>query len=417
MRDLVRTSAHCVGFLWRGTTMPASSEKGGRAVFGGSLFLLALVLGFALGGLSVYFYLGENAARPTTGEASSRKSTEPDKDEVVPALGRIEPKDGILSLGVPAPDRILKIQVKEGQRVKSGEQLVELESEALRRLEEQSAEIQSREAEKRRNAILASGKAQVRVEEVRLQQAKQLSPLEIEGQASKIEFLRLQAANAKKDYDRLEKTGDSIAMQDKEKQKLLWRQAQEELTAAEKQYQRLLVEQPLDLQMADARREAAQAELDRSLSAISLDLLRNQTAQAKARREAARITAPTSGTILRLLAHEGELVQGKPILQMANLDQMIVIAEVPTSFIPRVQLKDKATITSLVFKELGYPKLEGEVYSIGEIVGKPQVPSPDPLANQDYRIVEVKILLNQREPAAQYIGHEVDVSIHGKKPE
>ncbi|HEY7330118.1 MAG TPA: efflux RND transporter periplasmic adaptor subunit [Gemmataceae bacterium] len=394
--------------------MPAPSQKGGRAVLGGSLLFLAILIGFILGGLSAYFYLGENEAKPTTDTSSSRKGAELDSDKV-PALGRIEPRDGILSLGVPVPDRITKIRVKEGQRVKSGEQLVDLESEALRRLEEKASEIQVDEAEKRRKAIRAAGKAQIRVEDVRLQQAKQLSPLELEGQQSKIEFLRIQEANAKRDYERLVKTGDTIAKQDIEKQKLLWRQAQEELNAAEKQYQRLLVSQPLDFQMADARREAAQAELERSQSTISQDLLSNQTAQAKARREAARIIAPSDGTILRLLAREGELVQGRPILQMANLDKIIVVAEVPTTFIPRIQLKDKATITSSVFTALGYEQLEGEVYSIGEIVGKPQVTNPDPLATTDYRIVQVKILLNQNEPAARYIGHEVDVSIYPKK--
>jgi HlyD family secretion protein len=395
--------------------MPSATEKGGRAVVGVSLFVFAILLGFVLGGVSVYYYLDEHSPHSSIDASSSPKSAELNKDDVVPALGRIEPKEGILSLGVSVPDRIAKIRVKQGQHVNSGEQLVDLESEGLRLLEEKSAGIQVHEAEKRRKAILAAGKAQVRVEEVRLQQAKRLAPLELEAQQGKIDFLRVQEANAKKDYDRLIKTGDTIAKQDVEKQKLLWRQAQEELNAAEKQYQRLLVAQPLDLQMADARREAAQADLERSQSTISLDSLNNQKEQARARREAARIAAPSNGTILRLLAHEGELVQGKPILQMANLDKMIVVAEVSTSFIPRVQLKDKATITSAVFKELGYDKLEGEVYSIGEIVGKPQVTSPDPLATVDYRIVEVKILLDQSEPAAKYIGHEVDVSIHTRK--
>jgi HlyD family secretion protein len=394
--------------------MPAPSAKGGRAVLGGSLLFLAILSGFVLGGLCVYYFLGENATKQNTGTSSSPQNGNLDTDKV-PALGRIEPRDGILALGVPVPDRITKIRVKEGQRVKSGEQLVDLESESLRLLEEKASEIQADEAEKRRKAIQAAGEAQIRVEDVRLQQAKQLSPLELEGQQSKIEFLRVQETNAKRDYERLVKTGDTIAKQDIEKQKLLWRQTQEELNAAEKQYQRLLVAQPLDFQMADARRKAAQAELERSQSTISQDLLSNQTAQAKARREAARITAPSDGTVLRLLAREGELVQGRPILQMANLDKIIVVAEVPTSFIPRIQRKDRATIASSVFKALGYEELEGEVYSIGEIVGKPQVTNLDPLATTDYRIVQVKILLNQSEPAAKYIGHEVDVSIYPKK--
>lgn len=395
--------------------MPAPSEKGGRAVSWGSL-LAAVLVGFALGGLCIYFYFTEYASKPATNIAATNKSTEASKEgeEIVPALGRIEPMDGILLLGVSAPDRILRMLVHEGQRVRGGTKLADLESEILRELEEKSIEIERKEGEKRRTAILASGAAQIKVEDVRLQQAKQLGPLEIEGQQGKVDFLRIQVANAKRDYERLERTGDTIAEQDKERQRLAWRQAEEGLSAAEKQCQRLLASQPLNVQLADARCNAAHAELDRSLSTISLDSLNNRSAQAKARREAARVLAPSNGSILRLFAHEGELVQGKPIVQMANLDKMLVVAEVSTSFIPRVHKGDPASITSPVFKELGYDKLEGEVYAIGEIVGKPQVSSPDPLASVDYRIVEVKILLKQSEPAAKYIGHEVNVSIQPK---
>jgi HlyD family secretion protein len=410
MRGPLRKAAHDLGFFRRGTTMPAPSEKSGRAVLGGSFLIAAAIGGFVLGGLCAFFYLRDyhNVTPPPTGAETSPTSAQPDK---IVALGRIEPRDGILFLGVPAPDRITKIRVKEGDRVNSGKQLVELESEILRQLEEELSEIQRQGAKKRLEAVKASGKAQIQVEQVRLSQVEQLGRPEIEAQESKIAFLRIQAANAEKDFQRLEKAGDTIAEQDKEKQNLLKQQAQEELAAALKQYQKLLAAQPLDLELAKARLVAARAELERGESSISLAQLDNQTAQAKARRKAAQITAPSNGTILRLLAHEGELVQGKPIVQMANLDKMIVVAEVPISFIPRVRVKDKATVTSRVFEELGHKELGGEVYSIGEIVGKPQVTSLDPLASVDYRIVEVKILLDRSEPAAKYIGHEVNVTI------
>ncbi|HZT35184.1 MAG TPA: efflux RND transporter periplasmic adaptor subunit, partial [Nitrososphaera sp.] len=180
---------------------------------------------------------------------------------------------------------------------------------------------------------------------------------------------------------------------------------------------------PLDRKMALARIEAAKAEKQRSLSTISSDeSLENQVKQAEARYKEAQVIAPTDGTILRLLAHEGELVQGKPILQMANLKEMIVVAEISVDFRPLIKEGDQAEITSKVFKEpekedkkeqcLG--KLEGEVYTIEDMVGKPQVANPDPLAPSDKRIVQVKIKLTKKEQnalAAKYIGHEVKVKI------
>jgi HlyD family secretion protein len=378
--------------------------------------LAAVLAGFALGGFCFYLYFREFAENPPADTGENHKSTESDKEEKenISALGRIEPMEGVLSLGVPTPDRILKMCVTEGQHVERGKKLVELESERLRGLEANSIEIQRQEVQTRRKATLDSGKAQIKVEEMRLKQAKELGPLEIEAQKSKIRFLQLQAANAKRDYGRLERLGDTIAEQDKEKQRLLWQQAEEELNAAEEQKKKLVTEQPLNVQMAEARRTAAEAEMERGLSTLSLNSLNNQAEQAKARREAAQVTAPSDGTILRLLAHEGELVQGKPIIQMANLDKMIVVAEVPTSSIPRVQKGDPATITSTVFDKLEV-KLEGEVYFIRQIVGKPQVTDPNPLAPADYRIMEVKILLKQSKPANEYIGHEVKVSIQPRK--
>src|SRR5581483_12460587 len=103
-----------------------------------------------------------------------------------------------------------------------------------------------------------------------------------------------------------------------------------------------------------------------------------------------------------------ELVQGKPILQMANLKEMIVVAEISVDFRPLIKEGDQAEITSKVFKEpekedkkeqcLG--KLEGEVYTIEDMVGKPQVANPDPLAPSDKRIVQVKIKLTKKEQNA-----------------
>ncbi len=415
MRVPLREGAHCDGFFRREATMPAPSEKSGGTIFWRSLLVCAILLGFVSGGLCVYFYRQEFNATAAMGGGETAQ-TKASSDGVEPtALGRIEPKDGILWLGVPTPDRIAKILVQEGQRVTSRTQLVELESETLRQLEEEASEIQRKEAMKRLKAIQASGKAQIKVEQLRLKQVERFGPLEIELQRRKIQFLQSRLANAEEDYKRLEKSGDTIAAQQKDKQRLLSQQAEEELTAAQTQHQKLLEAQPLDVKLAKARVVAARAEMERSQSMISVDLLNNQTAQAKARHDAVRITAPCDGTILRLLAHKGDLVQGKPIVQMANLDKMIVIAEVPVSDVPRIQVKDRATITSRVFEELGHKKLYGEVHSIGSIVGKPQVASLDPLASVDYRIVEVKILLDQVEPAAQYIGHQVNVTIHPRQ--
>lgn len=388
--------------------MPAPSEKRGRAISWG-LFLMAIVVSCALN----YFYLRyyyEPPPSPSEAEAPPT-STKPDKVSAVSALGRIEPRDGVLSLGVAVPDRIRRLLVKEGDKIKKNERLAILDSQRMRELELELARTQRKQAEIRLQDITASGEAQMYVEQLRRDNAKELEPLEIKTLESKIAFLKRQRENAERDRDHYVAAGDTIAKQNVEKQELAIRQFETELFATESQLKKLRTSSKLKRSLADAQLKAMQAELKQNQSAISLDQLDTQVKQAEERLKETEVRAPCDGKSLRIFVHEGELVQAQPILQMANVDNMIVVAEVPVSDKPDIHVKSRATITSPVFeKELG-----GEVYSILDIVGKPQVISQDPLARMDYRVVEVKIKLDENEPAARYIGHQVTVKIKREK--
>jgi HlyD family secretion protein len=167
--------------------------------------------------------------------------------------------------------------------------------------------------------------------------------------------------------------------------------------------------QQLSLRLADAQIEAAQAELRRSRSAISPEMLRTQLEQAGERLKTTELRAPSDGTILHILAHEGELVGAQPILRMANTAKLIVLAEVYETDIARVKLGDEATMTSRIFS--GDQALKGKVKWIGRTVGKSREVALDPRAIVDRRVVEVKIELPENKRAAELIGHQVHVTI------
>jgi HlyD family secretion protein len=385
--------------------MPPPAEKRGRKTFWAALTILIAAIAFVLGGITVYHFYGNEDAR----EASSSRvnpSTEPDK---VVALGRIEPKDDVLSLGVPMPDRITRIKVKEGQHVKKDEELVILDGEVMRELERKLAVIQRRQAEKRLQAIEASGAAQIRVEEIRQEQVEQVGPLEIEAQMTKIKYLEAQEKNVRRDYDRYLAAGDTVADQDKDKQKLLLDQVETELSAARSQHQKMLKSRDFNRELAKAQLDSARAELERGKSAISLDLLDKQITQAEERVRETQVRAPSAGKILRILLHEGELVRGQPILQMANTEQMIVLTEVYETDIQRVKIGQKATITSHIFKREN--ALTGKVVWKASSIGKARVVPLDPRAAVDNRVAEVKVALDQSERVADLIGHQVQVEI------
>src|SRR5262249_12377294 len=151
----------------------------------------------------------------------------------------------------------------------------------------------------------------------------------------------------------------------------------------------------LNRTLADAQLQAAKAELKREQSAISLTLLDKQIEQANERLKETELRAPSAGKIQRIMIQEGELVQGQPILQMANTHAMIVRTEVYETDIERVRIDDKATITSHIFK--GDDALTGRVVWKGSSIGKARVIALDPRAAADNRVVDVKVELDQPE--------------------
>jgi HlyD family secretion protein len=370
-----------------------------------TLLVLAAGIGVAAGGYGVHLYDREQAPPGPTDTPETRIVL----DKVV-ALGRIEPKDGVRSLSVATPDRIAHIKVSEGDEVQKDQLLVVLDSAVLRKLDLDLARIQRDQAETRLEAVKASGEAQIRVEGVRRDQVEQVEPIETESLESKIEFLKAQEKNAQTDYKRYVAAGDTIAQQDKEKQRLLWDQVQAERIAAECQLQKMKKSRGLNRSLADAQLEAARAELKRGQAAISLDMLDKQIAQADERLKETQLRAPSAGKILRILVHEGELVQGQTLLQMANTREMIVLTEVYETDIQRVRLNDKATITSHIFTK-DKNELTGRVVWKGSSIGKARVTSLDPLASVDNRVVDVKVELDQPERVAELIGHQVRVEI------
>ncbi|MHB1422748.1 MAG: efflux RND transporter periplasmic adaptor subunit [Gemmataceae bacterium] len=385
--------------------MPAQSERSRLGIFLGAI-LSALVLGFAIGVCGDYFFLNRLINKlPPEQECAPRKKT-----HLVEARGRIKPRDGILSLGVPTPDRIREIKVHEGDRVKERDKLVILDSEILQELEVEAANIQSEQAKKRLKDITANGKAQIHVAEIRLAQIKPLETIQIKALKSKIAFLKAQEKNAQENYKRFVAVGDSIADQDREKQELATRQIAAERIATDSELEKLTTSSALNFRLAEAQLQAARAELRQSKSSISLPLLDTHVKQAREHLKDSRILAPSNGKILRILLHKGELVRGEPILQMANVEYMIVLAEVYETDIERVKIGQPATITSRIFGK-DKDELTGKVIAIASTVGKAQTVPLDPRAAVDNRVVEVKIKVDQPSRVADFIDHQVIVQI------
>lgn len=279
---------------------------------------------------------GTPAETPASGGQSS-----------VVGMGRIEPAGCVIDVGAMMGDRLGPLLVKEGDEVKRGEPLAELESRGLRALELDAARLN-------------------------VQKAKAAS-LGTAAHQQQIELLKIRRDLARKDQERLATLSkDLVTDQEREHQALLVRQAACELGSS----------------------QATLGQLQRAnklgLEAAKLDLLRAETVYART-----QITAPCNGTILKIYVRPGETIANKPVLQMADLGRMVVVVEVYENEVKHLRPGQKALVTSRAFPpphdQQGIP---GKISRIGRMINVPLLKNIDPFAPADRHVVEVRVELD-----------------------
>jgi HlyD family secretion protein len=140
---------------------------------------------------------------------------------------------------------------------------------------------------------------------------------------------------------------------------------------------------------AQAELDAAQAAKKQVLNSIAVASLEKKAELAKTQMDQTVITAPANGTVLRIFTREGEIISNKPIVQMADLNELICVAEVYEGDLPRIHVDQVAEIVSQ-----GFPsgrKVAGKVSRIGGMISTPELRSLDPFAPTDRHVVEVEI--------------------------
>jgi HlyD family secretion protein len=299
------------------------------------------------------------SASPTQGEGSTA-----DSQEDVVGLGRIEPASGVIEVGAMMGDRLGRLLVKEGDTVDKGAPLAELESRTLRGLEVDAARLNVEKAE--------------------------AADLVTAAHRQKIELLKVHLALTRKDQERLKGLSKELATdQERERQALLVQQADSELESAQAALRQMLRANEL------------------TLRAAKLDLKR-----AENQYERTQITAPCKGTILKIYIDPGETIGNKPLLQMADLDQMVVVVEVFENEVKRLSVGQQALVTSKAFRPpCDRDGIHGKVTRIGRMISEPALKSVDPFAPADRHVVEVRVRLDPKgsHRAATLSNLQVDV--------
>jgi HlyD family secretion protein len=376
------------------------------------LALILLATGAALGIFAMREWGHLLEEKPPTAKAAA-----PREKPLPKALGRTEPAGGVITIGVPVPDRIANFckGIRKGERVKAGADLVVLDSQRDRQSEYEMLVMQCKEAEEKYEHLKDLGQKKIALEALRLKQLDAMEPIQERLQKAKVGLLEKQLEATRDNLNRLVKLGSSaISAQEKEQQELLVFQAQSELQTARAMAEQRRMETKLERDLVNAKRVAAEAELTKSLMELPRDQLRRQAEVAKRKLDETTLKAPIDGTILRLLASPGEIVGGvQSILEIADLSKMAVIAEVYETDRSQIKVGQRVQVTNK--RVWGEETADGVVESIGTQVGKNRIFDADPTANVDRRVFEVRILLDTPKPAAELIHLQVEVRFLGGK--
>ena len=352
--------------------MGVSMRRKGRLIWF-LLIFLAIVIGAGAWALVRYNKVQETAATPVT--SGSRESRS------IACLGRIEPEDGVMTLGARSlsgqPSIVSELRVKEGDPVQSGQILAVLNS-------KEQLESVWRQAE-----------ARVTVARNRLAQVKVgAKASDVAAQQSEIARLEAELANAQLEYRRYQqlRQKEVVPASALDPRRLLVETITQSLNQAKQRLTSLTEVRQVDIDLAEAELEAALADVNR----------------ARAELKQATIHSPITGSVLRILAWPGEEVGPGGIMELAKTEQMYVIAEVAESDISRVQVGQSAIVTSTTLPT----KIKGTVERIGTKVGKNAVLFTDPASFNDTRVVEVKIRLDDSKIAAGLMNAQVSVVIN-----
>ncbi len=357
----------------------------------------------------------------------------------VAALGRLQPESEVLKLAAPLAldgDRVAELQVKEGDRVKTGQIIAVLDSRD-RLLDEVT---QAQEQVKLAKAKLAQIKAGAKDGEVNAQastidrlnaqrngdveaQRQTLAKLEAQAQGDRevqqatITKLNAELNNARAELQRHKglKANGAISQSLLDTKQLAVDKAQQEVneaiaigTRTNRTNDRLIQEARVVLtrtgetgttQVAEARSnldritevrpveiQVAQAEVQSAVAALK---------KAETSLDKAYIRAPIPGQILKIHTHIGEKQSTKGIAELAQTDKMIAIAEVYQTDIEKIRTGQDVLITSQGFTG----ELRGTVSTIDRQVNQQKVFANQPGENLDRRIIEVKIRIENSDRA------------------
>jgi ABC exporter DevB family membrane fusion protein len=398
--------------------MPSSPHTATLRNFG--VFLIGLAAGIA--GMTIWHPSADNDVASTdpatnplalVGQASRRS---------VVALGTIEPRDGVVQIGSPLVGyRIQQVLAVEGQAVKEGELLIELDA-APAKAELDLVLSQQADAQDNQQAQIELARQRLATAELAVKQAEAGRDLELAAQRSQVSVAAARKKQTQRDLERyteLQKLPEPLATaQQVDQQQLLLDSAAAQLDAAEAATKRFEQSLTFQQQTTAAELKAAQQSLALAEKGTGVDSLARQVEIAELKLRQTKIASPITGIVLGVHTHPGEVVPQQPLLQIANLDRLVCVAEVEVGDVAELQPGQKAAIRCRAFPGVA---LEGTIDRVGNQAAPAGLRPLDPRQPVDRDITRVVVLLDSKKAAklmnlsgrdrrAALVGLQVEVS-------
>ncbi len=355
--------------------------------------------------------------------------------QAVSAIGYLEPEGEVIKVSASAfreGARVEQLLVKRGEHITKGQTIAILDDRprlqaVLEQAQKQVVANKARLAQVKAGAKKGDIEAQnAKFQEIQAELVGQINSqtasianlkAQLQGQTNSqqanIDRLKAKLVNATKECQRYEflLADGAIATSEKDRVCLLQETTQKQLTAAEVNL--IEIKETLAQQISEAEanlartkttltKQISQAEasfqaiaevrpVDVSVAQAELEVAEAVVKRARADLALAYVKSPIAGQILEINTWPGEVVdKTEGIVEVGNTENMYVVAEVYETEIDRIRIGQRAIITSDGIK----PKLTGTIEDVGWQIGTKDVLGTDPVADVDARVVEVKIRLH-----------------------
>ncbi|HEY3617949.1 MAG TPA: efflux RND transporter periplasmic adaptor subunit [Candidatus Sulfotelmatobacter sp.] len=279
--------------------------------------------------------------------------------------GRVEPYSEDIKIGSELSGRLKAVKVEEGDTIRRGQVLAELENADYRaQVDQARANVLAKEATLRK--VINGARRQERDEAW-----------------SSVTEAKAVLENSKSELHRHQQLF-SAGVEPREELERYVREAD----VAQAKYDAAVQQHAL---VDDHAREE-----DQSLAEADLKLAQGQLAEAHARYEKAFIRSPIDGTVLRQHHRDGESVSNSstvpdPILTIGDRKSLRVRVDVDESDVSKVREGQRAYVTADAF---GKQKFWGHVVRVGQQLGPKNVHTDEPAEKVDTKILETLVELD-----------------------